>query len=252
MRNVKLNGGLVGVVLSITASACGGATPEPATPSAGGTSTTASSGEAVKAGKSCPADYVIDDMEDHQKNQVIVQKGRNGYWYTFLDKQGTTVSPPAGHTFIMSPGGIPGSTTAARMMGKTSSSGDPIFVGMGFSFTNPKGQYDASAYTGVSFYAKVAPGSTKSVRLKVPDVNTDPDGKVCTECFNDFGADLTLTEQWTQYTIPFAQMSQMEGWGSPSKPAIDKTKLYGMQWQVNQPGTSFDVWIDQVEFTGCP
>jgi endoglucanase len=235
-----------GLALACLTFACGGGSSG----SAGAASP--SGGGSVATGKACPPDYTIDDMEDHQKNQLMVQNGRNGYWYTFLDKQGTTITPPAGHTFIMSPGGANGSTTAAHMMGKVSGSGDPVYAGMGFSFTNPKGQYDASAYSGVSFYAKVGPGSSKNVRLKVPDVNTDPDGKVCTECFNDFGTDLSLTENWQQYTVPFAQMGQMDGWGSPTKPAIDKSKLYGMQFQVNQAGSSFDIWVDDVTFTGCP
>ena len=52
------------------------------------------------------------------------------------------------------PGGARDSKYAARMMGKVSAAGDPLFAGMGFSFTDPKGPYDASAYTGVSFYAQ--------------------------------------------------------------------------------------------------
>jgi len=24
-----------------------------------------------------------------------------------------------------------------------------------------------------------------------------------------------------------------------------------MQWQVNEPGATFDVWIDDIAFTGC-
>jgi endoglucanase len=198
----------------------------------------------------CPKDFVIDDFQDGN-NQVLVQEGRKGYWYTFVDKVGTTVSPPAGHKFIMSAGGANGSPFAARMLGKVSASGDPQYSGMGFSFTNPKGAYDASKYKGVAFWAKVGPGSQKAVRVKVPDINTDPDGKVCTECFNDFGVDLDLTEQWTKYTITFDKMSQMEGWGSPQKDRIDSTKLYGMQWQVNKPGQSYDLWISDVSFVGC-
>jgi endoglucanase len=199
----------------------------------------------------CPKDFVIDDFLDGN-NQILVQEGRKGYWYTFVDKVGTTISPPAGHKFIMSAGGTNGAPFAARMMGKVSSSGDPQYAGMGFSFTNPKGAYDASKYKGIAFWAKVGPGSVKGVRLKVPDVNTDPDGKVCTECFNDFGVDLDLSDQWTKYTIGFDKMSQMEGWGSPQKDHIDASKLYGMQWQVNKPGQSFDIWVSDVSFIGCP
>jgi endoglucanase len=203
--------------------------------------------------KDCPADYVIDDFQDGN-NQILVQEGRKGYWYTFVDKVGTTISPPAGKKFIMSPGGINGSAFAARMIGKVSASGDPMYAGMGLSWTNPKGPYDASKYTGLSFWAKVGPGSVKAVRLKVPDANTDPDAvpKVCTECFNDFGVDMDLTEQWTKYTIPFDKMSQLEGWGSPQKDRIDKSKIYGMQWQVNKPGSSYDIWVSDLSFTGCP
>jgi hypothetical protein len=40
------------------------------------------------------------------------------------------------------------------MLGKVSSAGDPLFAGMGFSFTDPKGVYDASAYArGASLHA---------------------------------------------------------------------------------------------------
>jgi endoglucanase len=208
-------------------------------------------GPMVVSEKDCPADFTVDDAEDNN-NQVLLQGGRKGYWYTFVDKAGTAISPPAGTKFLMSPGGSKDSKYAARMIGKVSSAGDPLFAGMGFSFTDPKGPYDASAYTGVSFYAKVGAGAAKTVRLKVPDIDTDPAGKRCTECFNDFGADLTLTEKWQKYTVPFATMKQMEGWGSPSPSSVDKSKLYGLQWQVVAQGASYDVWVDDVQFTGCP
>jgi endoglucanase len=266
---------IVAAVAASVVSACGGAAPpEAQSASAGGSgagATSASSdssqaatapqggdghaapppGPATVSDKECPADFTVDDAEDNN-NQVIVQKGRKGYWYTFVDKAGTTLTPPAGTKFIMSAGGPKDSKHAARMMGKVSGSGDPLFAGMGFSFTDPKGPYDATAYTGVSFYAKVGPGSTKTVRLKVPDADTDPAGKKCTECFNDFGQDLTLTEQWKKYTVPFAAMKQMEGWGSPNPATVDKSTLFGLQWQVTQQGAAFDVWVDDVQLTGCP
>jgi len=249
----------------VALAACGGSTPPAATagaapgaaaspgaaPAAIGTPAPAPGPTSV-SDKECPQDYWIDDMESGAPNQIIVQGGRRGYWYTFVDSQGSTISPPAKQKFIMSAGGHNNSAFAARFLGKISATGDPVYAGMGFSFTNPKGPYDASAYTGVSFWAKLGPGSQKTVRLKVPDVNTDPDGHVCTECFNDFGADLNITETWTKYTIPFAKMSQMEGWGAPLKPSIDKSKLFGMQWQFNNPGQSYDLWVDEVSFTGCP
>jgi endoglucanase len=208
-------------------------------------------GPATVSEKDCTApEFLIDDCEDNE-NEIKLVGGRNGYWYTYVDKQGTTISPPAHAKFLMSEGGANGSKFSAHMLGKISKNGDPLFAGMGFSFTNPKGPYDASQYTGVSFWAKVGPGSTKSARLKVPDVNTDPDGKICKECFNDFGADLTLTEQWKKFTIAFAAMKQMKDWGDPNPASINKSKLYGMQFQVNDEGAAYDLWIDDIRFTGC-
>jgi endoglucanase len=233
-------------VAALAVGACGGGNS-----STGGAAGPPAPGPSVVPDKDCPRDFVIDDTEDNN-NQVIIQKGRNGYWYTFVDKGGTTITPPSQSTFIMSAGGAGGSQHAAHMMGKVAGSGAPLFAGMGFSFSDPKGAYDASAFTGVAFYAKVGPGSTANVRLKVPDVNTDPVGKVCTECFNDFGADLTLTSEWKRYTVPFATMKQMDGWGAPHPVNIDKSKLYGLQWQVTETRATYDVWVDNVQFTGCP
>jgi endoglucanase len=191
---------------------------------------------------------VIDDLVD-ANNQVIVDDGRDGYWYTFVDKVGTTISPPAGRPFILSRGGAHGLQYAAHMLGKVSSSGAPQYAAMGFNFTNPRAAYDASKYTGVSFYAKIGAGSQTRVRLSVPDLNTDPQGHVCTVCSNDFGVELELTDQWQKFAIGFAQMGQLEGWGSPQRDQIDTANVYGMQWGVNAPGASYDVWVSDVRFS---
>ncbi len=201
-------------------------------------------------GKKCGPDGLLDDAED-DNNQVSLTKGRSGYWYTFADKAGSSVTPAAGGTFAMSEGGANGSKHAAHMSGKVGG-GTIVYAGMGFNFVDPKGPYNASAYKGISFWAKIGAGSTTHVRVKIPDGNTDPDGKVCTDCFNDFGADLELTPSWTKYTIPFRSTSQLAGWGAPHPGSIDASKLYGLQWQVNTPGASYDIWVDDVEFTGCP
>lgn len=204
-------------------------------------------------GKACPPSAVISDGEANN-NQVNVQEGRGGYWYTFVDKAGSTVTPAAGEQggiFEMTPGGANGSKFAAHMKGKLGGGG-VLFAGMGLNFTDPKGPYDASRYQGISFFAKKAPGSSGSVRLKLPDSDTDPDGKVCTECYNDFGTDLELTDEWQRYTVPFNRMRQMQGWGSPIVASIKPNAIYGVQFQVNQPGASFDIWVDDLAFTGCP
>jgi endoglucanase len=200
----------------------------------------------------CPADGVIDDAEDNN-HQSAVHKGRGGYWFTFVDKGGSTITPTAGAqggTFAMSPGGANGSSFSAKINGQLATGG-LIFAGMGVNFIDPKSPYDLSAYKGIAFMAKKGGTGTAAVRLKVPDANTDPDGKVCTECFNDFGTDIELTTEWTKYTVPFASMAQMTGWGSPRPAALELTKVYGLQWQVSTPGESYEIWVDDVTFTGC-
>ncbi len=204
--------------------------------------------------KSCGPEGLIDDAEDNN-NRVAVVSGRGGYWYTYTDKLGSTIVPAAGGTFSMSAGGANGSKYAANMKGKIAGSDQPplyLSVGMGLGFTDPRNAFDASKYKGIAFWAKKGPGSTGKVRLKVPDVNTDPQGKVCTDaCFNDFGADLNLSDTWTRYTFAWSDLSQLQGWGSPSPPAITEAKLYGIQFQVNDPAADYDIWVDDLEFL-CP
>jgi endoglucanase len=241
-------GDRIGVLLAIAAfaslacypSAPGGAGPHPA------------SEENTDVNlASCPAGR-LDDGEDGN-NQILAIAGRGGYWYTYADKAGSTIVPPAGDTggtFSMSEGGAHGSALAARMQGKVGR-GNIVYVGMGFSFVDPKAPYDASKFQGIAFFAKAGDKSTTGVRVKVPDLNTDKDGKVCTECYNDFGADLNLTAAWKRYVVPFASMTQLAGWGAPHTAAIETHKLFGIQWQVASAGAAYDVWIDDPELVGC-
>lgn len=211
---------------------------------------TSNSAEALSV--SCGPDALIDDMEDNN-NQGAVVEGRGGYWYTYVDDTGSTVDPPAGSqggVFSQTEGGANGSNFAARVHG-TLSSGAVIFGAMGLNFTDPKDAYDASQYQGVAFWAKKGPGGLAKVRVKLPDMNTDAEGEVCTECFNDFGADITLTDSWQRYVLPFSKMKQDAGWGSPRPRRIQKAELFGIQFQAQAAGATYDIWVDDIEFVGC-
>ena len=198
--------------------------------------------------KECGAEGVIDDFEDNN-NQNTVMDGRGGYWYTYVDKVGSTVWPEAGEqggTFTPSEPGY-NSKFAGEVKGKIGTA-SIVFGALGMNFVDPKSAYDASKYVGITFFAKRAPNSTGKVRLKVPDASTDPEGGMCGECFNDFGMDLNLTEQWQRFTFPFHDMRQMEGWGAPRKPHIDPSKLFGLQWQTQVQGADYDFAVDNVAF----
>jgi endoglucanase len=195
---------------------------------------------------------LIDNGEDNN-NQVMVQDGRSGYWYTYVDHEGSTITPAAGETggiFSFTQGGVNGSAYAARMngiIGKASI----VYAGMGANLTDPKGAFDGSKYGGISFWAKRGAGTTPKIRVKLPDGNTDPDGQVCSACYNDFGMDLKLTEEWTKYVLLFGRMKQERGWGAPHPGGVASDKLYAIQFQVNDKGQKYDVWIDDLGFTGC-
>jgi endoglucanase len=255
-----MHGMLNGKVLALLGGpllALGCLIPPPSTPSAAPGSAASIHGTAAAAPaaagapialKDCGPNALIDDGEDGN-NQNLPLDNRGGYWYTFKDKGTTTVDPQAGEeggTFAMSEGGH-NSQFAARYHGKVGT-GAIVFAGLGMNFVDPKGQYDASKYSGITFWAKRGENSTGKVRLKVPDANTDPDGAVCTECFNDFGADMNFTPEWKQYVFPFKNMKQLAGWGNPHKPHILPAKIYGIQFQVNVPSANYDIYIDDLKF----
>jgi hypothetical protein len=194
-------------------------------------------------GGGCGKKTAIEDSEDGD-DQILVVGGRNGYIYTFADDKGTKVAPTG--DFKPASGGADGSNRSMRFSGTTAAG--EAYAGLGFSFKDPEATYDASRYTGVAFWAKRSAASATGVRFMVGDVNTDPLGKVCTECDNDFGVSFEVTEQWTRYVVSFADLKQEGGWGAPRPEAIDKSKIYGLKWQVSTPGTEFDVSIDQVSF----
>ncbi len=207
-------------------------------------SSTAPTSAAPSAGGDACA---IEDGEDSD-DRVIVRDGRGGYLYTYKDEHGTTISPSG--EFSVTRGGANGSQYSLRMKGKVADAQD-VYAGMGLGFVEPKGPYNASRYRGISFIAKRGPGTAPAVRVKLPDANTDPDGKVCSECFNDFGIDFQVAEEWTRYEVSFADLSQQVGWGEPRPDAVDASKLYGVQWQVVSRGAAFDLWVDDVRFIGC-
>jgi endoglucanase len=205
-------------------------------------------------GRPCPAaTAMISDAESANKTNFV--EGRGGYWYTFDDSKdngGSEIWPIAGAkggTFEMSDGGANGSAHAARIKG-TVGGADIVFAGMGMNFVDPKGWYDASKYGGIGFWAKKnSPESTGHIRLKVPDAQTDPDGKLCHQCFNDHGLDMNLTTDWVYYTVPWRAMKQ-EDWG-PKDGGIDPSKIYGVQFQCSEKGAKFDVSVDEIQFVGC-
>ena len=221
--------------------------------------TTASTGEGSSAttgsGAGPQTIEMIDDMEDND-NAILADGGRVGYWYTFNDgtTTGTQTPPPdlegtGEEPFTMTalePARAQ-STYAARSWG---AGFETWGAGFGFDLNSPDGAkaaYDASAYTGITFWAKLGAGSGTAASVMISDPGTDPTGGACSDKCDKWKMDLAVTEEWQQFTIPFAALKQ-GGWGDPAgTDEIDASKLYSIQFQVAQ-APKFDLYIDDLGF----
>jgi hypothetical protein len=187
----------------------------------------------------CGTAGLIEDGEDGD-NRILQRDGRGGYWFTFQDSEGSKIDP-AGQFKMGQPGHE--SPRAARMRGQMASSGKSVYAGMGFQLADPSGAYDASPYTGVTFWAK-GPGR---VRFEMPDVNTAPGGGRCKDCYNDHGVVIALEDEWRKYTIKFEWLEQRPGWGDPA-PELEKNEIYAMEWEFGGLGRDFDISVDDIAF----
>lgn len=193
-----------------------------------------------------PKESVIDDFQDGN-TMTFESEGRGGYWYTSADSAGSTIGPDE---LKPEADGTDGNL-AFHVYGETVSGGPSVAWGvqLGGNFTQGDA-YDASKYVGIRFRAKRGDGATPSVRFKVADVNTEPAGGNCTQCYNHFGQDLSLNSEWTQYEFFFGSMQQRPYWGDPRPASITPNQLYGLNFSV-EAGAKFDFWIDDLEFFAC-
>ncbi|HSU40733.1 MAG TPA: hypothetical protein VLJ38_14235, partial [Polyangiaceae bacterium] len=189
-------------------------------------------------------DGLFDDFEDGT-NQVALVGGRNGYWW-LAKAEHASVSIP-GPEFRTVDGGPKGSKKTAHFAGKTDAQ-DVWGASLGGNFLGGS-FYDASRYAGVSFELK---GKAKSfLRFKLHDVNTHPDGSICSkDCWNAFGKTIELKSDWQHVELAFADLRQLEGWGSPRPPFVNTAKVKHLEWSVDQ-GEDFDFWLDDVKLLVC-
>lgn len=227
-----------------------------------GTSGTATNGGGGSGGGggTAPADVeVIDDMEDGDAG-IFPDHGRNGYWYTGGDlTKGAVLTPPSG-TFAMTklPAGDRSDYAASVKAENFVDWGSVI----GFNFLEKTGKpqpYDASAYCGVHFWGKAAAPVT--LRLRVPDVSTHPNGGVCTDpgasgtaCYDHFGSAVAFGKVWAEYSFKFADLTQIGTGYHPANGKISTDKLFALEWALpgGQPAKTYQVWVDDVEFLKCP
>jgi hypothetical protein len=226
----------------------------------GGSSSTGGSSGTGGLPPECQAEFmpidptaVIDDMEDG--NPLIAEVGqRNGSWWVSSDGSAGTITPVSD-----------AAPTPERILGKRCESEfAQRMTGQGFTdwganlsasfrYVAELEPIDASDFSGVMFWARVGETHNSDVRVQFQDSNTHPNGGVCDptpgtadECYNGWGTQVTpISTEWHLYKIPFSRMAQRD-FGHLAD-AIDTTALYGIEWNVD-PGTVFDLWIDDVWF----
>ena len=193
---------------------------------------------------------LVDGFEDDDLTLEQID-GRGGVWYLVGDGTVGTLSPtPLACTpnsgAPVALGGYAMHITATGFTGTGSI--------LGADLRNLKKAYDASSFTGIRFWAKVGVGKNTKHRVQLTDATTDVAGGNCNpaatavaaeKCDDHFGFAATFTTSWAQYSITFAQMTQLD-WGKPA-PALVKAELYGLQFTA-KPKLDVDLWVDQIEF----
>ncbi len=127
----------------------------------------------------------------------------------------------------------------------------------GISFY-PDGR-DVSAFDGISFWVKTAPGVGNTLMLSVSEQHTDEynggrirDGEpFCLENTTDesekcdrFSAGVGMGTEWRFVAVPFSAMQQ-RGYGKPA-PFLDTAPLLG--FQLGFETGDWDFWIDDIAF----
>jgi D-alanyl-D-alanine carboxypeptidase len=190
--------------------------------------------EATASGGAC-RDLLVDDLDDGDTHSSG-SPGASGDWKSFKDTSGTSLSP---EPFVSAPGGALGSKHAAHIAGKTGSArGTWAGVEVAAHGDTP---YDLSPWARVCFRAK---GSGRAF-FNMADVNTNPAGGVCKQCYNNFGAFFSLTPSWQEHCFSFEELTQAGRWGEPL-PAVVPAKVYTLAWSVNERNADYDLWIDDV------
>lgn len=225
-----------------------------------------SAGVAGAAGGSAPVVLVpemIDDMEDDDASiDDGSGNGRTGDWYAGHDTTATGTQFP-GAVFQMS--SLP--TTDSRY---DKSKHAAMTNGMGFTTwgsnlgvnmklvdagTGKHPTYDASAYCGLHFYARVgaAAGTTTKAFLRVIDKNALPEGGTCSvsggttmPCYQYFQKVYTFGSEWQEVSVLFSDLMD-EGW--PTKLLVNA--IFAIEFGIPQ-NTKFELWVDDLAFLKKP
>ena len=184
---------------------------------------------------------LIDDLEDG--NNQLKTPTYSGYWFTVAndetDGEGTVAPDPDARC---NPVGLDeprdGSTRAMHVSGNWSGTDLEWIAATGFALQSDKDPVDASAFSGITFFARTDEAETVAYLLVMIDKVTDE---------GHFAIELALTSTWTQYTVAWEDagvLLNQPTWASPVE--FDESTLFQLQFQFYSE--TFDLWIDDIKF----
>jgi hypothetical protein len=116
--------------------------------------------------------------------------------------------------------------------------------------------YDASVYTGITFWAKAAAGSKKDIFVGVGTAATNPLYNCSPEvdCYNTGRKTFTLTSDWAQYSATWAELKK-PGWGTNWGSTTEDTKDQIVSITFSDAGAlatgnDIEIFVDEVAFVG--
>jgi hypothetical protein len=188
-----------------------------------------------------PAD-VIDDFED---GDLLLPAspalgGRVGNWYAFDDGSGIGSLK----SFAIERGA---SVNGLRATGKGFEhwgSGFGVDLNNSTAGQTSKVPYDATAYAGITFWARAQ--STTTVKVALPDLDTDAAGELCASCAHHYYKLVQLTTKWQRFTVAFSELV-LESGGVPIPTAFKPSGVFSVQFMF-EPGLSYDLYLDDLAF----
>jgi hypothetical protein len=194
---------------------------------------------------------LFDDFEDGNAQVYRVDTDRSGYWYSSSDCDPPPFAPEdtddctGDQTMIPDPPGAPVepvttenmATSCGAFTGHVAGSGFGNWgVTIGANFRDA-GAYDASAYCGMQFRARVGEGANVSAAFVISD-SVEVDGGTMGA---NFQKGITFTTSWQTYVVLFSEMMPQ----GTSRPSINTEALGVLNFLIG-PLQPFDLWIDDM------
>jgi hypothetical protein len=219
---------------------------------------------------------LIDDMEDGT-GFICQGNGRRGAWYLYNDGLGTQVPAVTTPGVPILPTLIPGGRGTSTRAMYSSYNYDPpercadflpdgamawgAGIGLDINFDGQKyGLFDASAYDGITFWARTNNGYANTMIVRVGTQQTtlaDYGGTCIKEFCNPLGSFVSLTSTWVQYRIPFESLYvhlDDRGRLDETPEPFERDKITNIQFLFDPYSNSCVIdnpsalWIDDLSF----